>query len=117
MGKRKRTKAEKIAALKRQTAQNVTAYLWGMERAGEEGPRGPRMTVTLDPPQVTLNGVTHVLTPTAATFLNALIKADDWVSASEIVPQPSRVRDRMPRPVRILIESSPGKGFRIKPPK
>lgn len=76
------------------------------------------LVVSVEPPQVTLpNGETHVLTPSAAKLLAALVTFKTWVSAGKIVNQPTRVRNAMPQSVRVLIESAPGKGFRLKPPK
>lgn len=81
----------------------------------EKQPEVP-LSVSLNPPQATLsNGSTHTLTPEAAALLDALAQAGDWIAAGKVVKQPSRVRDNMPQPARVLIESAPGKGFRIKP--
>jgi hypothetical protein len=101
------------------TALPALAELIKQEANGEQEPASTtQLSVSLDPPQATFpDGTTHVITHEAAKLLNALVEADDWVPASKVVNQPSRVRDNMPQPVRILIEASTGKGFRIKPPE
>ena len=72
-----------------------------------------RPIVSLDPPQITIGDAPYALNETAATLLKKLVDSGDWVNGGSIVNQPSRVVARMPKEVRRIVESSPGKGFRI----
>ncbi|MBU4270802.1 MAG: hypothetical protein KKE86_04225 [Planctomycetes bacterium] len=70
--------------------------------------------VSLTPPQITIDGTAYAVTEEAAKLLNDLVTANDWVSGHSIVNQPSRVVAKMPDPVKKLVESAPGKGFRLR---
>ncbi len=74
----------------------------------------PCIAVCLHPPQVTIRGVTHQVTPNGALLVQALVKAKgDWVSGSSMEMRADRVRASLPDTVRELIESVPGKGCRL----
>ncbi len=71
--------------------------------------------VSFDPPQVVIHGTAYALKRLAATFFNALVTASgDWINGQEVVPQASRVVASMPDQVRKLVESAPGKGYRLR---
>jgi len=76
----------------------------------------PRIVVSLDPPQVVLDGAAYALTPDGAAFLQTLVEANgDWVAGSSIPDiRADRVKGRLPAPIRDLIEASTGKGYRLK---
>jgi hypothetical protein len=80
-------------------------------------PRGKStgITVRLAPPQVTIDGAPHAVNKAAAQLMQALVGAGgDWVSGNSVVNQPSRVVASLPDEVRQAVESSPGKGFRLR---
>jgi hypothetical protein len=83
------------------------------DRTDEESE--PEIVVSISPPQVTIGKFAYALTDLAATFMDALVKAGDWVSGQSITDQPSRVKSQMPKEVQKVIEAAPGKGFRIRP--
>ena len=71
--------------------------------------------VCLDPPQVTIDDTAYAVKKPAAVLLNALVKANgDWINGKKVVQQPTRVVAGMPKQVRKLVESSPGKGYRLR---
>jgi len=74
----------------------------------------PRLVVTLNPPQVTLDGRAHAVKPDGSLFVDALLKADgDWVTGETLGIRADRVKKDLPKEIRSMIESSPGKGSRI----
>jgi hypothetical protein len=86
-------------------------------RRKTDGERGFPL-VCHSPPQVTIDGTPYALTKEGAKLLDALVAANgDWVNGHSVVNQPSRVRDAMPDEVRKVVESAPGKGFRIRSQK
>lgn len=66
--------------------------------------------------QVRYEGETHNITADQAMGLQAMIDADgDWVSWSGLgITNPSRAKNSLPGPIKNLIESSSGKGYRFK---
>lgn len=73
-----------------------------------------RLTVAIDPPQAVLDGTPYALTQDGATFVQALLNAEgDWVAGCKLDMRADRVKKALPKPIRELIESSPGKGYRI----
>ena len=74
-----------------------------------------RVVVTLDPPQVTLNGTAHAVKPDGALLVKELIDAQgDWKSSKEIgIGRAHRARSGLPKQIRELIESATFKGYRI----
>jgi hypothetical protein len=77
---------------------------------------GKRFTVTLQPPQATLDGTAYSITPDAATFLDVLVRAKgEWVSGSTLPDmRADRVRKHLPQPIQVLIEARTGVGFRLQ---
>jgi hypothetical protein len=85
-------------------------------KGGENGKHGEqcaRLVISLEPPQATIDGTPYALKVSAAKLLKALHDAADWVNGKSVINQPSRVVATMPEKVRRIIESSPGKGFRV----
>jgi len=76
---------------------------------------GPRISASTHPPQVSIDGKAYALTAEAAELVQALVDANgEWISASKVIAQPSRVIRNMPANVRQLIEKKPGAGCRLK---
>ena len=74
----------------------------------------PRLTVVLQPPQAVLDGTAFALKPDGAVLIDALLKANgDWIAGRKLDMRADRVRNNLPQELRDLVESSPGKGFRI----
>jgi hypothetical protein len=85
----------------------------------------PKIEVNLEKAIVWLDGEPHPVTPAGAYFVDAVISAKGaWISNTEIAksarhetmvgPRPDRVRARLPEPIRDLIESGGGRGFRLR---
>jgi hypothetical protein len=83
------------------------------------------LSVALDPtaPSVSVNGRHYTVSTAGAAFVKALLDAGgNWVSSTESARWPAelvgsrldRVCKRLPRPVRKLIESKRGTGYRLK---
>jgi len=80
----------------------------------------PRLRVDND--VAILDGTPHSLTADQAKCLKLLIEAEgNWVSSGEMKTtkeskeRPDRIIGRLPDPIRALIESQTGKGFRLRP--
>lgn len=89
----------------------------GMEvgAAGSATVKQPHIAVSLNPPQVTIDGKAYALNRNAAKLLQAIVDADgEWVAASACDAQAARTINGMPPEVRRLIESKPGAGTRLK---
>lgn len=78
--------------------------------------RLPSLTVDDRLLQVRYACEVHNVTWEQARLLKALIDANgDWVSASSLgITKASEVKNQLPNALRDLIESSPGKGYRLK---
>ena len=85
----------------------------------------PKIEVNLEKSIVWLDGEFHPVAPAGAYFVDAVISAQGgWISGPEIAKsakhgmmvgsRPDRVRARLPKPIRDLIESSGGRGFRLR---
>lgn len=75
----------------------------------------PELAVDVSSCTVLHEGTTHAVSPDAATLLHAICDAKgEWVVASKYTSTPSRVVKLLPEPLRYLIESAPGKGYRLR---
>ena len=76
----------------------------------------PRLDVNHELLQVRYNGKVHDITASQAHLLQALVDArGDWVSASGLgITKPSRIKDTLPEPIKALIETLSGHGYRLK---
>jgi hypothetical protein len=75
--------------------------------------------LSIDGNYVTYKGITYLLKDAPAAIFRALIEATPgvWVAGNEIElarPRPDRVVKQIPKPLRDLIESKVGKGYRIR---
>ncbi len=76
----------------------------------------PRLQVDVDQKTVTLDGTPHKVSHEQALWLDALVKANgDWRSSTELnVTKPDRLKARLPKEIQKMIESTTGKGSRIR---
>ena len=78
-----------------------------------------RLVIDSNPPQATLDGKAYSISADAVDFLSVLIGAaadddrDDWVAGRTLDMRADRVKKNLPDPLRNLVESSSGKGYRI----
>ena len=61
-------------------------------------------------------GAVYNVTDAQATGLKATVDADgDWVSWSGLgIDKPSDLKNSLPEPIKAMIETKPGKGYRFK---
>jgi hypothetical protein len=91
--------------------------------AVDQPPQGSRLAVNLNTCQAVLNGTPHRLANReSAIYIHALLEArGDWMGQPDIEhkypeftgARISRIREKIPQPIKELIESSPAKGSRI----
>ena len=76
----------------------------------------PELMVDTKLLQARYSGVPYNLTDAQATGLKAVVDArGDWVSWSGLgITKPSDAKESLPEELKALIESSPGKGYRLK---
>ncbi|NQT13862.1 MAG: hypothetical protein HQ582_14000 [Planctomycetes bacterium] len=95
------------------------AVLNGTEEGAnsEHGQPDAPLSVSLDPPQVTIDGHPYGLSDTQAAFVQQLLDAGDWVSGKDIDlgTRAGRIRKSLPGPVADIVESRDGVGFRVRP--
>lgn len=86
-------------------------------------PKQVRLTVNTDDSEVILDNVRYTVEPTDLAFVAALIRADGrWQSSMELAEKDvelqgvriSRVLKRLKKKLQEVIESKPGKGYRLK---
>lgn len=72
------------------------------------------IAVCLHPPQVKYRDTIYAVSPDGAVFVQSLANArGDWVAGSKLEMRADRVKSSLPEPIRDLIESVPGKGYRL----
>ncbi len=109
---------ESVRAERRRASQATEVPAPQITLAPENRNPSVRLTVDTDPAQAILDGKPYSIRADAVDFLAALIEAltegeDDWVSGSQMDLRADRVKASLPEPIQKLIESAPGKGYRI----
>ena len=83
----------------------------------------PNIIVDTDPPQAIVDGVRHELGEQSAILLKAVVEAKgEWISSKQIeraysvfdAQHADRAKRNLPERLRLLIESSTGKGHRLR---
>ncbi len=72
------------------------------------------MSIDLRLNQIRYGGACYDVTADGALLVNKLVEANDWFSASSIFSKPSEVLRSLPDPIKKLIETQKGKGYRLK---
>ena len=95
-----------IAFAEKEATRAIAAY------AITQKPR-PRITVSVDPPQVVIDGAAYAIKPKMAEFFEAMVVASgDYVSMSSHGIR-SRDTESLPKEVQAIIDTQPGSGSRI----
>jgi hypothetical protein len=86
-------------------------------------PPPPRLSADVPGGTITLDGNSHYVSPAEAAFVRALIAAEGhWRSSRELGDDDAelvgvrvdRVRNKLPEPVRVLVEVRSGAGYRLR---
>lgn len=91
----------------RESQNSHVSQLWHREL--------PQVDLVLN--QIRYDGVCHNVTSEGAKLVDLLVKAPpyEWVPTHKVFSKPSRVKNSLPAPIRNLIETDRGKGYRLKP--
>ncbi len=95
--------------------QLVAMIQKGLNVISDKAPES-RLIVSLDPPQVTIDGTAYAVAPDGADFVKTLVDADgDWISSTDAgwLFRPDRVLKALPPAVQQLVEPRTGSGYRI----
>jgi len=84
-------------------------------RSGKRSARNPdRLTIDITTNQAVLDGHPYSLTADGALLLDSFLRdPGEWVAGKTLDMRAERVKKSLPKPIRDLIEASPGKGHRI----